>query len=59
MDGVTLTFGIMGLTILGIVLVIVCVVIGIVMLMTLWALVKPHIHRVIDKWWDWYSDRTN
>ena len=57
MDGVIAAFSIMGIGILAIVLTIICVVIGVIILMTLWALVEPHISWVIDKWWDWFDKR--
>ena len=55
MDGVILAFSTMGIGILAIVLTIICVVIGVIILMTLWALVRPHIGWIIDKWWDWFD----
>ena len=57
MDGVIAAFSIMGIGILTIVLTIICLAIGAVILITLWALVKPHISWVIDKWWDWFDKR--
>ena len=57
MDGVIAAFSIMGIGILAIVLTIICVVIGVIILMTLWALVRPHIDWIIDKWWDWFDKR--
>ena len=57
MDGVIAAFSIMGIGILAIVLTIICVVIGVIILMTLWALVRSHIGWIIDKWWDWFDKR--
>ena len=57
MDGVILAFSTMGIGVLTIFLTIIFVAIGVVILMTLWALVKPHIGWVIDKWWNWFYKR--
>lgn len=59
MDGVIAGFVIMGITILAIVLTIICVAIGAVILMTLWALIRPHISWAIDKWWNWFYKRVD
>ena len=57
MDGVIAAFSIMGIGILAIVLTIISVVIGVIILMTLWALARPYIGWIIDKWWDWFDKR--
>lgn len=57
MDGVILAFCTMGIAILAIVLTIISVAIGAVILMTLWALIRPHISWAIDKWWNWFYKR--
>lgn len=59
MDGVIAGFVIMGITILAIILTIICVVIGVIILMTLWALIRPHISWAIDKWWNWFYKRVD
>ena len=59
MDGVVLAFCTMGIAILAIVLTIISVAIGAVILMTLWALIRPHISWAIDKWWNWYYKRVD
>ena len=57
MDGVILAFSTMGIGLLTIVLTIIFVAIGVVILMTIWALIKPHISWAIDKWWNWFYKR--
>ena len=57
MDGVILAFSTMGIGLLTIILTIIFVAIGVIILMTLWALVRPHIGWIIDKWWDWFDKR--
>ena len=59
MDGVILAFCTMGIAILAIILTIISVAIGAVILMTLWALIRPHISWAIDKWWNWFYKRVD
>lgn len=30
---------------------------GVFILITLWALIRPHISFLIDKYWDWFEKR--
>lgn len=58
-EGIVAGLSLMVITILIIFVMVIGAVIAVLILLTLWALVKPHINNVVDKWWDWFHKRVD
>lgn len=58
-EGIVAGLSLMVITILIIFVVVIGAAIAVFIILTLWALVKPHISNVVDKWWNWFYKRVD
>ena len=59
MDVVGLVFSCIALAVIGVVMCVLVAVAATVICMTMWELVKPSISALIDRWVDWFDQRTS
>ena len=49
----------MVITILIIFVMVIGAAIAVFIILTLWALIRPHISNIVDKWWNWFYKRVD
>lgn len=59
MDTVINVLLVVGLLVLNVVACVLVLLVALFILMTLWALIKPHISLLIDMYLDWFDKRTD
>ena len=59
METVAFVLSCIALAVIAVVACVLVVVIAAVICMTMWALVKPSISALIDRWVDWFDRRTS
>lgn len=58
-EGIVVGLSLMVITILIIFVMVIGAAIAVFIILTLWALVKPHISNVVDAWWNWFYKRVD
>lgn len=56
-EGIFAGLSLMVITILIIFVMVIGAAIAVFIILTLWALIRPHISNIIDKWWNWFYKR--
>ena len=56
-EGIVAGLSLMVITILIIFVMVIGAAIAVFIILTLWALIRPHISNIVDKWWGWFYKR--
>ena len=56
-EGIVAGLSLMVITILIIFVMVIGAAIAVFIILTLWALIRPHISNIVDKWWNWFYKR--
>lgn len=59
MEVVSAVFAMLGLITLCIIVIVAGAFLGSIIVMSIWALIKPHISPIADRWMDWFDRRTS
>ena len=58
-EGIVAGLSLMVITILIIFVMVIGAAIAVFIILTLWALIRPHISNIVDKWWNWFYKRVD